>query len=63
MTAFKAGIDEFFPYQGKVVQVCAEQVDALPAGYFRIKAIFFCDLAQHDQLVGGDLAARHTRNY
>src|SRR5436853_402805 len=40
-----------------------KQVDTLPARYFRIKPVFFCNLAQYDKFIGGNFAARYARNY
>src|SRR6266481_3496794 len=40
----------------------AEQVDALGAGDLGVQAELFRHLAQHDQLLRCDLAARHARH-
>ena len=41
----------------------AEQIDPLAAGDLGVQVVLLGDDAQGDQLVGGDLAARHTRHH
>src|SRR2546428_1369092 len=62
MARLEAGIDEFLPDKRKLLDARAEEVDALRAGDFRVQAVALRHLAEHDQLVGRDLAARDARH-
>src|SRR5579885_2366141 len=62
MAAFEARIDQFFPDGREIADMCAEEIDPLPARDLRIEVVFFCHLAQYDQLVGRDLAAGYPRH-
>ena len=61
MTAFKAGIDQFFPYGGQVVQFGTEQIYTLTSSNLCIQIIFFANLADNDQFFGRNFSARNSR--
>ena len=62
MARFEAGGDQFFPDERQLLDVRAEQVDALAAGDLGVEAVLLRDLADRDQAVGRDFAARHARH-
>src|SRR5690606_4354612 len=62
VTALEAGVDQRLPDVRKLLDARAEQVDALPAGDLAVEIEALRDLAEHDQLVGRDLAARDARH-
>jgi hypothetical protein len=55
-------LDQPPPDLGQLVDSSAEHVDALPAGDLGVKVEISCDLADQDQLFGGDVAAGHPRH-
>lgn len=57
MSAFESGIDQFFPDFGKLMDLCAKEVDSLAAGDFGVEAVLFGDLAERNKLIGRDLTA------
>ncbi len=62
VAAFEAGVDQLLPDVGQVLHLGAEQIDPLAAGDLRVQAVLLGDLAQHDQLLGRDLAAGDARH-
>ncbi len=63
VAALEARVHKLLPDVRQVLQLGAEQIDALAAGDLGVEAVVPCRLAQGDELVGGNLAARHARNH
>ncbi len=59
VAALEARRDEFLPDGGQVADVCPEQVDALTARDFGVKAVLLGHGSNDDQLFGRDLTARN----
>ena len=59
----EAGVDQPAPDVGQLLDPRAEQVDPLPAGDLRVETEVAGHLADHDQLVRGDLAAGYPRHH
>jgi hypothetical protein len=56
VAGFEAGLDQLAPDQRQLMQLGAEQVDALAAGDLGVEVVFLGHLADDDELVRGDLA-------
>ena len=63
MAALEAGRDQLGPDLGKQVDGRPEEVDALAPRDLGVEAVLPGDLAQHDELLRRDLAARHARDH
>ena len=63
VAALEAGVDQFFPDVRQLMHRRAEQVDALSAGDLRVQTVLLRHLAQDDELVRRDFAARHARHH
>ena len=63
VAGLEASFDEFFPDARKILHFGSEEIDALAACYLGVKVEFFGHLAQHDQLIRRDLAARDARDH
>src|SRR3546814_7676973 len=57
-----AGGYQFLPDRRQLVDFRTEQVDTLATGDLGVEPVLLRDHADRDQLVGGDLAARHARH-
>src|SRR2546425_2426375 len=62
MARLEARRDELLPDERQLLDARAEEVDALRAGDLRIEAVALRHFAEHDQLVGRDLAAGNARH-
>ena len=62
MPRLEAGVHQPPPDCRKLLHPGAEKVDALPAGDLRVEAEVPGDLAEHDELLRGDLAAGDARH-
>ncbi len=62
MPGLEAGVDQVLPDERQLLDARAKEVDALRAGDLGVQAVLLRDLAEHDQLLRGDLAARHARH-
>src|SRR5690606_21666065 len=62
VAALEASVDELLPDVGEVSDVGAEQIHALAARDLRVETEALGDLAEDDELVGGDLPSRHARH-
>ncbi len=62
VAGLEPGLDEPGPDPRELVDAGAEEVDALAAGDLRVEPEVAGDLADHDELVGGDLAAGDARD-
>src|SRR5262249_32627222 len=63
MPRLEPGVDQPSPDARELFDAGAEQVDALPAGDLRVQPEVPRDLADHDQLLGADLAAGNPRDH
>ena len=63
VAALEAGVDQILPDVRQLMGGGAEQVDALAAGDLRVEAVFAGHLAENDELLRRDLAARHARHH
>ena len=63
VTGFEARVDQAPPDLRQLLHPRAEQVDALPAGDFRVEPEVAGDLADDDELLRGDLAAGDARHH
>ena len=62
VAGLEAGVDEPPPDRGQLLHPGAEEVDPLAAGDLGVEVEVAGDLADHDELVGGDLAAGDARD-
>lgn len=62
VTALETGVDQLFPDFGQFLDQCAEHVDPLSAGDFRVQPVLLGHAGDDGQFLGRDLAARNSRH-
>ena len=63
VSGFHAALHQAPPDLGQLVHARAEHIDALAAGDLGVEVEFLGDLADQDEVVGGDVAARHAGHH